>query len=59
MPIFIAITQSTSMGKAFGSSSEIRSVNLLLKIIQDSEAKVINVKLKAYKKEDGYWEQYT
>ena len=59
MPIFIAITQSTSMGKVFDSSSETRSVNLLLKMLQDRGAKIIDVKLKTYKKEDGYREQYT
>ena len=50
MPIFIAITQSTSMGIVFDSSSETRSVNLLLKMLQNKGAKIIDVKLKTYKK---------
>ena len=53
MPIFIAITQSTSIGRAFDSSSETRSVNLLLKMLQDRGAKIVDVKLNTYKKEDG------
>lgn len=53
MPIFISLTRSTSIGKVFDSDSKTRSINLLLKMLQDEGAKIIDVKLKTYEKEDG------
>jgi len=50
MTIFIAITQPTPVGKVFDNGSETGSINLLLKMLQDREAKIIDVKLKTYKK---------
>jgi len=53
MTIFIAITQPTPVGKVFDNGSETGSINLLLKMLQDRGAKIIDVKPKTYKKEDG------
>ncbi len=53
MPIFISLTRSTPIGKVFDSDSKTRSINLLLKMLQDGGAKIIDVKLKTYEKEDG------